>query len=48
MRRPANLTLSTVISLASVMSLDVTVTGPTPADDTQSGASGRVMPSVPP
>lgn len=34
---PANPTLSTVISLASVMSLDVTISGP--ADHTQSGAS---------
>ncbi len=34
---PANPTLSTVISLASAMSLDLTISGP--ADRTQSGAS---------
>lgn len=35
---PANPTLSTIISLASAMSMDVTVNAPT--DRTQSGASG--------
>ncbi|HUB41202.1 MAG TPA: helix-turn-helix transcriptional regulator [Streptosporangiaceae bacterium] len=35
----ANPTLATVISLARVMSLDVTISGPGPAD-TPSGASG--------
>lgn len=35
---PANPTLSTVISLASAMSMDVTISAP--ADRTQSGASG--------
>lgn len=34
---PANPTLSTVISLASAMSMDITISGP--ADHTQSGAS---------
>jgi DNA-binding phage protein len=34
---PANPTLSTVISLASAMSMDVTISGPAPC--TQSGAS---------
>lgn len=36
----ANPTLTTVISLASAMSLDVTISGPDPADHTQFGASG--------
>jgi DNA-binding phage protein len=35
---PANPTLSTVISLASAMSMDVTISAP--ADQAQSGASG--------
>ena len=35
---PANPTLSTVISLASAMSMDVTISGP--ADHTQCGVSG--------
>jgi len=35
----ANPTLATVISLASAMSLDVTITGPGPADRRQSDAS---------
>jgi DNA-binding phage protein len=35
---PANPTLSTVISLASAMSMNVTISGP--PDHTQSGASG--------
>jgi DNA-binding phage protein len=37
---PANPTLATVISLASAMSLDVTISGPDPATDGQSDASG--------
>lgn len=36
---PANPTLATVISLASAMSLDVTISGPVPADHERSGAS---------
>ena len=35
----ANPTLSTVVSLASAMSLDVRISGPTETDDIQSGAS---------
>lgn len=37
---PANPTLATVISLASAMSLDITVSGPVTATDGQSDASG--------
>jgi len=37
---PANPTLTTVISLASAMSLDVMISGPGPADHRQSDASG--------
>jgi DNA-binding phage protein len=36
----ANPTLSTVISLASAMSLDVTISGPAPTDHRQCDASG--------
>jgi DNA-binding phage protein len=36
----ANPTLATVISLASAMSLDVTITGPGPVDHRRSDASG--------
>jgi DNA-binding phage protein len=36
----ANPTLTTVVSLASAMSLDVTISGPDPADRRPSGASG--------
>ena len=36
---PTNPTLTTVISLASAMSLDVTIIGPSPADHEQSDAS---------
>jgi DNA-binding phage protein len=37
---PANPTLTTVISLASAMSLEITISGPDPADRRPSGASG--------
>jgi DNA-binding phage protein len=37
---PANPTLTTVISLASAMSLDITISGQVPADHRQSDASG--------
>jgi DNA-binding phage protein len=37
---PANPTLTTVISLASAMSLDVNISGPAPATDRESDASG--------
>lgn len=37
---PANPTLTTIISLASAMSLDITISGPDPADHIPSDASG--------